>query len=291
MQFESSEEISRSILDRAVATYDPSLIMCCFSGGYDSLIATHMVHRWQAPVPVLTVSVDTLISADGWREFVTTAAAAIGVTRFEIADNPELDSWKKDVEERGFVYRRNQHLFYFYWLKQRVFRLLLAKYKTHRHDRVMFVTGVRRAESKERANTPEVSESGSAVYCNPLVYWNEEECWLYRTAHELPVNPFYDTFGNSGDCLCNWHNQISLAAVEQHAPNAYQVIKPLHDGCLTNHGYGYQGEPSRYTKQELAGQMRLLPDMDDVPNLCAGCSRIAPDNATLDELMAQRLKW
>lgn len=285
------EEIARSILDRAVQTYNPSLIICCYSGGYDSMIATHLVMRWRTNVHVLTAAVDTLISADGWRNYVTDSAHAIGARHFVIADNPELDSWKRDVLERGFVYRRNQHLFYFYWLKQRVFRLLLAKYKTHKTDRVMFVTGVRRAESKERVNTPEVSQSGSAVYCNPLVYWSDEECWLYRQAHELPVNPFYDTFGNSGDCLCNWHNRISLQTVEQHAPKVYEVIKPLHDHCKAHHGYGYQGEPSRYTKQELAGQRPLFPDMDDMPNLCAGCERHEPTNAQMDEMMMQRLKW
>lgn len=287
----NTEAMSRSILDRAVQAYEPSLIVCCYSGGYDSMIGTHLVHRWQSPVPILTASVDTLISADGWREFVTESARVIGATQFEIADNPELDSWQNDVQERGFVYRRHQHKIYFYYLKQRVFRLLLAKYKTHRNDRVMFITGVRQAESAERADTPETSVSGSAVYCNPLVYWSDEECWLYRQTHELPINPFYDTFGNSGDCECNWHNRVSLETVRQHAPKLYQTIKPLHDHCQQHHGYGYQGEPSRYTKQELAGQLPLLPDMDDIPNLCAGCSRHTPTNAQMDELMLQRMNW
>lgn len=283
------------ILDRAIQTYKPSLIVCSYSGGYDSMIATHIVSRWRKTsahsTNVITASVDTLISADGWRAFVTDSARAIGAPRFEIANNPELDSWINDVTERGFVYRRHQHKIYFYYLKQRVFRELLQRYKKYHTDRVMFITGVRRAESKARALTPEVERAGSAVYVNPLVYWSDEECYRYRMTHELPINPFYDTFHNSGDCLCNWHNQISLTSLQTHAPHVYQTIRPLHDQCQQQRGYGYDSEPSRGAKRELAGQLRLIPDIDDVPNLCAGCSRETPTNAAMDELMLQRMEW
>lgn len=287
--------LSLSILDRAIQVYKPSLIVCSYSGGYDSMIATHLVSNWRKrfghSTNVITASVDTLISADGWREFVTASARAIGAPRFEIANNPELDSWIQDVQARGFAYRPHQHKIYFYYLKQRVFRALLARYKKHTHDRVMFITGVRRAESTARAKTPEVERAGSAVYVNPLVYWSDEDCATYRLTHELPMNPFYDTFHNSGDCLCNWHNQISLTSLQTHAPHTYEIVKPLHDACQNEHGYGYDSEPSQASKRELAGQIRMFPDMDDMPNLCAGCSRQTPSNTAMDDVMMQRMEW
>lgn len=288
-----NEQTAEAILNRALQQYKPSLVVLCYSGGYDSMAATHLVSLWRKTqahsTNVITASVDTGISADGWRDFVTASAHAIGAPRFEIADNPELDSWQNDVRERGFVYRRHQHKLYFYWLKQRVFRALLANYKKHRFDRIMFITGVRRAESRERADTSEVERKGSGVYVNPLVYWTDEEVAAYRFAHSLPINPFYDVFHNSGDCLCNWHNQISLQSVQQHAPDVYRIIQPLHEHCQQNHGYGYDSEPSIYAKQEAAGQLPLFPE--DVPNLCAGCSRRTPTNAETDEVFLQRLKW
>lgn len=286
---------SLSILDRAIQAYKPSLIVCSYSGGYDSMIATHIVSRWAKTsahsTNVITASVDTLISADGWREFVTASARAIGAPRFEIANNPELDSWIQDVQSRGFAYRPHQHKIYFYYLKQRAFRELVARYKKHRTDRIMFITGVRRAESTARATTPEVERAGSGVYVAPLVYWSDEDCYRYRMDHELPINPFYDTFHNSGDCLCNWHNSISVTSLQTHAPKVYQTIQPLHEACQQQRGYGYDSEPSRGAKQELAGQRLLFPDMDETPNLCAGCSRETPSNAAMDDLMLQRMQW
>jgi 3'-phosphoadenosine 5'-phosphosulfate sulfotransferase (PAPS reductase)/FAD synthetase len=291
----TKEETSLLIFARALQTYKPSLVINCYSGGYDSMSATHLVGRWAKhyahSTNVITAAVDTLISADGWRDFVKTSARAIGAPRFEIADNPGLDKWTQDVEGHGFAYRRHQHKIYFYYLKQRVFRALVQKYKTHNHDRIMFITGVRRDESKERADTPEVQRTGSAVYVNPLVYWTDEDIYLYRMKHELPINPFYETFRNSGDCLCNWHNQISLETVRQHAPNVYKTIKPLSDHCQQHHGYSYDSEPSQGAKRELAGQQRLFVDMDDVPNLCAGCAHPAPTNTVLDDVMMQRMDW
>lgn len=292
----SELEQAHEILSTALDQHKPSLVVCCFSGGYDSMVTTHLVTRWQRShaqsTNVLTVAVDTLISADGWREFVTSSSKQIGVRRFEIWANPTLTEWKKDVTERGFVYRKTQHKIYFYYLKQRVFRAVQANYKKHKHDRIMFVTGVRRAESSDRANAPLVEVKGAGVYVNPLVYWSDEQLHQYRIDNELPDNPFYDTFGNSGDCLCNWHSRISREAVRQHAPAVYKIVAPLDTACRERFGYGYDDEPQAWRIAEINGQMRLFEwDTDDTPNLCAGCRKLDPKNDALADVMLQRMEW
>lgn len=282
---------THKILDRAFETYNPSTMIACYSGGYDSMVMSHIALRWakEHRIVLLVNAVDTLLSADGWRDYVTMSARAIGADMFDIWDNPGLDLWQKDVKEKGFVYRKKQHHIYFYYLKQRVFRMMLAKYKTHRFDHVMFLNGIRRAESPDRRNAPEVEKRGSAVFVNPILYWSNDEVLRYRTDHELPTNPFYDLFGNSGDCLCNWHNQIRLKAVEEHAPNLFQVIKPLDQQNRDNFGYGYDEEP---TQEPDPNQLRLFDwDTECTPNLCAGCSKPGPTNEMLDYIQLQRMEW
>ena len=65
----TKEDVSIAILNRALQTYKPSLIICSYSGGYDSMSAAHLVGRWYKrhahSTNVITASVDTLISADG----------------------------------------------------------------------------------------------------------------------------------------------------------------------------------------------------------------------------------
>lgn len=280
---------SEQILEEARLLYKPSLVVCSYSGGYDSMVAASRTFAWAKQyalsVEITTIAVDTGIHADGWPEYVNQSAAKIGARRFEVWKTAMLDKWIDDVEQRGFAYRKAQHKIYFYYLKQNAFRAVVAKYKKHTHDRIMFVTGVRRSESPERVLTPEHERIGSSVWVNPLVNWQEYDIHQYRLDHNLPENPFYATTNNSGDCLCNWHTNIKLPMV---TGAAREIIEPLDQKCRQQFGYGYGEEPSRYMAQERVGQ---IPLFDDTPYLCAGCERSQAGNDLRESLLMQRLEW
>jgi 3'-phosphoadenosine 5'-phosphosulfate sulfotransferase (PAPS reductase)/FAD synthetase len=282
------------ILNEAYDTWNPSTVVACFSGGDDSAVMTHIAVQWakEKGISLVTMAADTLISADGWREYVTDAAAKIGATYFEIWDNPDLGKWIKDVQERGFVYRKAQHPFYFYYLKQRQFRAALQHFKKHRKDRVMFLCGIRRSESTDRLTAPEIRKDGSGIWVNPIVYWSELDIADYRVFNDLPRNPFYDLTGNSGDCMCNWHNRIPLDKLKKHATAASKIILPLDAQCREKFGYGYDNEPTK--RPEDNGQM-TLPLFDwntrGTPNLCAGCSKPEHASELVDFAQLQRMEW
>lgn len=284
-----------TILSEALAVHKPSLIVCSYSGGYDSMVATHKALKWARnhahSTNIITVAINTLLHADGWTEYVTQSAKQLGARRFEVWKTAMLDKWITDVTERGFAYRPHQHKIYFYYLKQNAFRSVVAHYKKNRHDRIMFITGVRRSESKERANTPEYERTGSNVWVHPLVNWTEQDIHEYRFAHDFPENPFYALTNNSGDCLCNWHTNISVKTLEKAAKEAAKVIMPLDAKCRSQFGYGYGQEPSKYLKQEAAGQLRLLDNLDDIINLCAGCAKPSATNEQSEDLLMQRWEW
>jgi 3'-phosphoadenosine 5'-phosphosulfate sulfotransferase (PAPS reductase)/FAD synthetase len=287
---------TEQILSETLQRYKPSLIVCSYSGGYDSMVATHKALQWAKQhahsTNILTIAVNTKLHADGWPEFVTTSAKTIGSRRFEIWQSRRFDEWVQFVKDGGFGHTKIFHTHYFRMLKEAAFRDIVKRYKKYRNDRIMFVTGMRRSESRERVNTPEHSRVGSYVWCNPLVHWNEEETQTYRIEHDLPENPFYHHGLGSGDCQCNWHRGISLTELNIYCKGAAEIINPLDKQCREQFGYGYGEEPSKGAKQEAAGQLRMF-DFDDngVPNLCASCERPKATQDQVDSVLLQRMEW
>ena len=57
-----------------------------------------------------------------------------------------------------------------------------------------WITGLRRAQSPERADTPalEWDAAHAAVKANPLAAWSDEQVWDYLRAHQVPYNVLHD---------------------------------------------------------------------------------------------------
>lgn len=278
-----------SILQTAYETYNPSAIIACFSGGYDSMVATHIVED-RFP-DVVVASIDTGLTADGWPDYIQSVADRFNWNlKFWHGD---LDGWSQRTKEYGFAFNADQHKSNFYYLKQKAIRQMVQDYKQHNHDRIMLISGVRRAESPRRASAPEIERKGCGVYVNPLVNWSDEDIIRYRLEHGLPDNPFYEVFKNSGDCLCNWGQHIPLEVLQEHAPKCHAHIKPVHDSTMNTHGYGYNQSPSQSWILEKAGQLPLFDLPDDTPNLCDGCTlKAAPSRNDVNAaVFLDRMEW
>lgn len=57
-----------------------------------------------------------------------------------------------------------------------------------------WVTGLRRDQSSNRANTPIVSRDSrtSLIKIAPFANWSEDKIWSYLRSHDLPYNPLHD---------------------------------------------------------------------------------------------------
>ena len=57
-----------------------------------------------------------------------------------------------------------------------------------------WVTGLRRAQSSERADTPfvEWDAAHDALKANPLADWTDDQVWHYLRAHDVPYNLLHD---------------------------------------------------------------------------------------------------
>lgn len=172
--------------------------VCLFSGGGDSTVVLHyaLSQGWIDEAAF----VDTGTALPGVREHVENVCRDWGVPLSvweagnafeEMVLNPKM----------GFP-GPGQHPRAYQRLKERQLRKLVAARKTKRSDRVLFVSGVRRHESKRRASRPHVAREGAVVWANPLTDWTDEQMRDYKRAHDLPVSDVAALMHMSGECGC-----------------------------------------------------------------------------------------
>jgi 3'-phosphoadenosine 5'-phosphosulfate sulfotransferase (PAPS reductase)/FAD synthetase len=89
-------------------------------------------------------------------------------------------------------------------LKERRIEELLRETKEGypRTAAVLFLSGIRRGESKRRARREPLTERGSAKFCNPLIDWSTEEMVAYRRRFDLPQSDVAALLHRSGECNC-----------------------------------------------------------------------------------------
>jgi len=260
-------EAAHAIIQGAIADWKPVAVVSLYSGGYDSAVATHVAQRLQT-MPVW--SVNTMLSADGWREYVTKTATAQGWDH-HIYDNEkgyaEFVTW---VGYHGCPNGPAGHSRAYQRLKERAIYRILMSYKQQRTDKVLFVTGIRRAESVKRAAIAQaVNRNGTSniIFCNPLLDWSDNDCTNYRWDNGLPDNPFYSTVKGSGDCQCNWGNFITVRKLQQYSPVLWaERVAELDAISRAKHGYGWDGA--------IEGQVEMFDDaLEPSFGLCSQCSR------------------
>ena len=91
-------------------------------------------------------------------------------------------------------------------LKERQIMALLRESKQGhpRSARVLFLSGVRRAESRRRAKREPINRlaRSSAVFANPLIDWTGTDMRRYRAEHGIQESPAAALLHRSGECNC-----------------------------------------------------------------------------------------
>lgn len=170
--------------------------VCLFSGGNDSTVLAHAMRDHYDEL----VFIDTGTAVPGVREFVERFAAFV--------DKPLR------VYESGDEYRRMvlgfgfpgpaQHGRAYNRLKERQLEALRRDLKAGhpRSARVLYLTGVRRDESKRRAQRAPVTRKGGMVFANPLIDWTNTQMRAYRRDNALPESDVAALIHRSGECNC-----------------------------------------------------------------------------------------
>lgn len=132
--------------------------------------------------------------------------------------------------------------------------------KNPRRERIVFIAGRRRSESKRRQNIPLHERRGSVVWASPLAMWTKLDMGTYRLMHRdidpVPVNEVSEILHMSGECLCGaFAKENELDEIADWFPEVAEEIRQLerdvraagHGEPWCNWGHRSGGEPSKQT--------------------------------------------
>lgn len=180
------------------AEHDMAACVVMFSGGNDSTVLAHLMREHCTHFG----HSNTGIGVEQTREYVRTVAAAWNIPLVEHGPD-EQDSYRSSVLAYGFP-GPGHHFRMYQRLKERAFRKIRDEFVSDPYrERVMFLGGIRKDESKRRANRDEHHRDGSIVWVSPIINWTDDDMRTYRDANpDLPRNEVSDMLHMSGECLC-----------------------------------------------------------------------------------------
>lgn len=262
-----------AIGDHAIRKYDPSHVFACFSGGHDSLVASHVASRH--PRFSGCFHANTGIGIEQSREFVRRTCAESGWRLVEYAPS-DLDggyTYDELVLEMGFPRGPQSHNRCLFYLKQRAMNRLVREHKENYHDRIGLVTGIRRQESNRRMNadmSQPCTRDGAKVWINPIIDWSGTDCTRYIERVGLDRNPVVDNLHRSGECLCGaLANPKEIRLIEALYPEAAERIHDLERRCEEK---GLVD--CRWARSEAPGQTwddLKVEEMEMSDQLCMDC--------------------
>jgi 3'-phosphoadenosine 5'-phosphosulfate sulfotransferase (PAPS reductase)/FAD synthetase len=289
---------ARSIMREAIERYKPVAIFAGFSGGNDSIVATHFAC---SEFGAAAMTANTLIGVEKSRAHARTTAARFGwqhiEKRAEAVGPPKKHRDGRPFDQAilpagkwcdgGTAYEEwclnfgmpgpGQHGRMYTILKERSFEAVRreAKQGKRKRDCVMIVTGVRHDESVIRAGyQSSVHKRGGTVWVSPFYEGTKHDFELYRQEFGLPRNRVTDAIGISGECLCGtMGSREELALVEKVEPATAAYIEGLEARCES------LGLPCRWaTRPEKPKkcselQLSLFGEESDFQPACVGCLR------------------
>jgi 3'-phosphoadenosine 5'-phosphosulfate sulfotransferase (PAPS reductase)/FAD synthetase len=221
---------SYDLLDEAIAIEeehgkDIVGVVGLFSGGNDSTVLCHLMLSRMTHL----AHANTTIGIEQTRQFVRDTAAEWGVPLLEFKPPNEKDWFRPLVLEQGFP-GPGHHFKMFQRLKERGLRQVRRTLVTNsRQQRVVFLAGRRRTESKRRMNVVEMERVGSVVYVSPLVNWTKMDMNTYRLMQgNVPTNAVSDILHMSGECLCgSFAHSGELNEIAEWFPDVAEEIRSL----------------------------------------------------------------
>lgn len=221
-------EGSFEILAEAIETYveDREIVATCalYSGGNDSTTMTHLFKDYSD----YAVHINTGIGIEQTRDFVRQTCDEWGLPLIE-RQPPAGSTYRELVLEQGFP-GPAMHFKMYQRLKERGLMQVRREFvKVPRKQRIIFLAGRRRDESKRRQNVPDINKQGSIIWVSPMVHWTKQDLNTYRQMFpEVPQNPVSAVLHMSGECLCGaFAKPGELNEISFWYPNVAQEIWDL----------------------------------------------------------------
>lgn len=214
---------AHKIIAEAVKRNNPKGVVALYSGGHDSLIATHIAA--QHPAFRCAASMDTTIGVPETLEHRREVAQAY---QWRPREYVAPISYRDIVLKEGFP-GPGAHMIMYARLKERGLRQLMGEIQHRDGDRVVLVTGVRKSESKRRMGHVKASHrEGGKVFTAPIMNFTDDDKDEYMIHFGLPRNPVSDRLCMSGECLCgSFADEGEIAVIEAAFPEVAEGIHAL----------------------------------------------------------------
>lgn len=268
---------AHAILDAAYAEHHPVAVYLLFSGGHDSLTATHVGWQWaqQAGIRAEVVHINTGIGIEQTRDFVRDTCREQGWPLIELHADREQQTYGYIVRKYGFPGPAG-HPYMYRRLKERKIERLVREAKAGhpRSARVMLVTGARRQESQRRMLHADFQRRrGAQAWMAPLEYWSKADCNTYLAEHDLRRNEVVDLMHMSGECLCGaYARPDEMRELETWFPDTaahiHRLEREVEELGLASCVWGHA---ARYTNQVHSSQQALFSP------LCVSCEATRTD--------------
>lgn len=194
-------EMSREIIIRAIAQYNPYAIVVMFSGGDDSLTAYHLARYLGIPTTHFLHGV-TNTGIIETTDFARMTGEQSGLRYIEANAGNAFDDY---VLRKGFFgIGHMAHESAYHVLKSEHFKKTLSKHIRQgvRGRKIILLTGARKEESDNRkmmlAQT--IKADGPNIWVSALSDWTKLDCLEFLDGHKR--NPVTEILHRSGECLC-----------------------------------------------------------------------------------------
>lgn len=298
-------DAGRKVVSDAIDQYKPVAIFGGFSGGDDSIVATHfavtyfnasVVHcNTMIGMDVNRKHVEEVVNKYGWHLIEKHAVATgppkttrkrIGGKRVDLPFDPSSlpnGKWfdgNTAYEEYCYNFGMpgpGQHARQYQRLKERLFNSVRreAKVGHHKRSKIMVITGIRHDESSVRAGYQRaVSKVSGTIWVNPFYWQTKSDFEMYRQEFGLPRNPVKPVVGISGDCLCGtMGSRDELHLIEKLEPEKKIYINSIEAKCESLGLPCKWGAkcPPRQKTSEL--QLALFGEEPTFQPACVGCIR------------------
>jgi len=266
------------LLDWVVEKYEPTHMIAMFSGGHDSLVATHVASRH--PSLSFACHINTGIGVEETREFVreTTKALHIPFKEYTAEGNRDRNGDADPQRIEDFIFEHGfpgppQHYRMYQRLKERPLRHMIRELDRRPEDRTILVTGVRAEESVRRtAHVDRVQVwEGTKLWVAPIWDMSKRDVNDYVDDHELPRNPVVANLHMSGECLCGaYAHDGELGELELFYPEVAAHIKRLEAECQERgFPWGWEERPPKWWDRVSRGE-QILPEVAEF--LCTSCN-------------------
>ena len=282
-----------AILARAVDDHRPVAVVGLFSGGTDSHCATQLASevvplKFVAHINTQTGIRQTLehvratCAAKGWalREYTPPMIRQFGGrTRLVTPAHPDARTAYEAYCYHFGMPGPRQHTMVYQRLKDRCVARITRELKRRRGDRVLFVSGVRRSESKRRMGYDQpVQVEGGRVWVAPLLFWSDADKEGYMRSRGIVKSEVSRQLCMSGECLCGCYaSPGELDEIALFFPEAAAYLRELtrRVRAANPKSRGWGERPPRKEKRKPADQ----PGQRTIAGLCWSCEAKSEGNS------------